>query len=43
MVVIENLERATPSQMKALQNKELEILKYLKKICVPQLSNQVQH
>lgn len=30
---IRNLENASPEQIKALQSKELEILKYLKKIC----------
>lgn len=33
MTIIRNLSQATPDQMRALQNKELEILKYLKEVC----------
>lgn len=33
MAIIEDLSKASPEQMKALQQKELEILKYFKKIC----------
>ncbi|GAA3616329.1 LicD family protein [Secundilactobacillus similis] len=33
MTKIKNLSQASPEQMRSLQKKELEILKYLKKIC----------